>query len=119
VHELRIVEDEFVKKGLVAELDGSLDGVFGDTERLRVCNPRFGIGCRNEDDFGDFSVLSFDSAGILLRGCLDKEDIRRLAAAIGPIDKHSVNELFLVSLEVVGSSLKDESSLLDILNKFI
>ncbi len=119
VVELRIVVGEFVKNGLVVEvLDGSDDGEIGDTERLRVGNTRFFMGCKN-DVVGDFGVVSFDSEGILVRGCLDKEDIRRLAAAIGPIDKHSVNELVLFSLWFVDSSLEDNSSLLDILNKFI
>jgi hypothetical protein len=54
------------------------------------------VGFKNEENRGDFSFLSLDSFGRLLRGCLDKEDIRRLAAAIGPIDRQSVKELVLL-----------------------
>jgi hypothetical protein len=98
-------------------LDGSDDGDFGDVDRLRVGNIRFVIGLRNEFDVVDFSLVSVDSIGILLRDCLDKEDIRRLAAALGPIDRQLVIEPILLSLEFVDSSLEDNSSLLDILNK--
>jgi hypothetical protein len=118
VDELRIVGDEFIKNGFeFVELDGSEDGDLGDVDRLRGGITHFFNGFNTEDDFVDFSLLSFDSIGILLRGCLVKEDTRRLAAAIGPVDKRSVIELVRLFLEFVGSSLEDNCSLLDILNK--
>jgi hypothetical protein len=93
-------------------MDGSEDGDLGDVDRLRVGKLCFVVDFKN---LGDFSLLSVDSLGRLLRGCRDNEDIRRLAAAIGPIDRHSVKELVLLSLEFVNSSLEDDSSLFDIL----
>jgi hypothetical protein len=102
-------------------MDGSDDGVLGEVDRLRVGNIRFFIGFKIDDDDDDavvgFPLVSFGSIGILSRDCLDNEDIRRLAAAIGPIDKQSVRVLVFFSLEFVDSSLEDDSSLLDILNK--
>jgi len=97
VDELRIVEDELIINGLLfIDMDGSEDGDLGDVDRLWVDKLRLVVGFKNEENRGDFSFLSFDSFGRSLRGCLDKEDIRRLAAAIGPIDRQSVKELVLL-----------------------
>lgn len=111
VDELRIVEEEFVNNGLeFVEMDGSDDGDFGELDRLRGGIVRFVVDFEGKDDNTDISLLSIDSVVVLLRGCLDKEDIKRLAAAIGPIDRQLVIELVLLSVELVGSSLEDNSS---------
>lgn len=111
VDELRIVEEEFVNNGLeFVEMDGSDDGDFGELDRLRGGIVRFVVDFEGKDDNTDISLLSIDSFVVLLRGCLDKEDIKRLAAAIGPIDRQLVIELVLLSVELVGSSLEDNSS---------
>jgi hypothetical protein len=98
VNELCIGVDPLVKNGLENDKLGADDGDFGDVERLRVCF------------FEDFSRT-------LLRDCLEKEDIKRLAAAIGPIDKLSLIKLDFRTVEFVNSSLEGNASLLAILNK--
>jgi len=112
VDELRIFAAEFIKSGLeFVEMDGSDDGDFGELDRLRGGFVRFIVDFVIKDDVTGISVLSIDSIVVLLRDCRDKEDIRRLAAAIGPIDRQPVKELVLLSLEFVVSSLEDNSSL--------
>jgi hypothetical protein len=89
VNELCIFVDPLVKNGLVNDKFGADDGDFGDVERLRVGNICF---------FDDFSI---DFSRTLLRDCLDKEDIKRLAAAIGPIGKLSVIKLDFRTVEFI------------------
>jgi len=91
-------------------MDGSDDGDFGELDRLRGGTVRFVVDFEGKDDNTDISLLSIDSVVVPLRDCLDKEDIKRLAAAIGPIDRQLVIELVLLSVELVGSSLEDNSS---------
>ena len=96
VDELRIVENEFSKNGLEVDKLGADDGDFGDVDRLRV---------------DAFVLVSIDSVGAVVRACLDKEDIKRLAAAIGPIVRLSLIKLDLLTVEFVDSSLENNSSL--------
>ena len=121
VDELRIVVDVLIRNGLEVDRLGADGADLGDVERLRVGNKCFVIGLKNDDDddVEDLSLLSLVSAGVVLRDCLDKEDMIRVAAAMGPLDRRSVKELVLCSLDLVVSSLGDTSSVFDKLNKYI
>lgn len=84
VDELRIVGDEFTRNGFeFICMDGSDAGDLGEIDRFRDGRIRLVIGLKNDDDV------------VVVVVCVgrDNVDIRRLAAAIGPIDKRSVNEL--------------------------
>jgi hypothetical protein len=75
---------------------------------------------------GDFDIRSKSNGVVnelcigvdpLVKNGLEKEDIKRLAAAIGPIDKLSLIKLDFRTVEFVNSSLEGNASLLAILNK--
>lgn len=118
VDELRIVGDEFARNGLeLICMDGSVSGDFGELDRLRDGRIRLVIGFKNDDDDDDGAAVVCGSVETLWRVGRDNVDMKRLAAAIGPIDKRSVNELVRVSFAFVCSFFDDVSSLFDMLNK--
>ena len=96
-------------------MDGADEGDLGENDRLRTGGEgRSLIGSSNGDEG---TVLLFSSVGRLARVCFDSEDISRLAAAIGPMERHSVIELVRFSFDGLDSSAQAESSRAAILER--